>query len=75
MTHDADLTERELMERAILEIKPLLAGRACMLVVGFDAPGGMKICSVSNVSPENQIDMMEILIEAYEPLPDNTTLN
>ena len=75
MTHDADDTERELMERAILEIKPLLAGRACMLVVGFDAPGGLKICSVSNVSPENQIDMMEILIEAYDPRPQNATLN
>ena len=75
MTRDDDTSERALMERAILELKPLIEDRACMLIVGFDAPGGIKICSVSNVAPENQIDMMEILTEAYTPVPKDTTLN
>ena len=70
-----DKAERELMERVISATHPITDGRPIMFIVGFDAPGGVKICSISNVSQENQLEMMELLIEGLGPTPQNVTLN
>jgi len=75
MTHDTDNEERELMRKAVSALQPVITGRPHMLIVGFDLPGGMKLCAISNVSKNDQLAMMEMLIEGYEPTPDNITLN
>ena len=75
MTHDVDNEEREIMQAAVAELQPHLQGRPHMLIVGFDIPGGMKICAISNVSKDDQLAMMQMLIEGYEPSPANVTLN
>ena len=74
MTHD-DNEQRALMQRAMDAAREILQDHPCMVVAGFDMPGGIKICSISNVSTENQIDMMNMLIEGFNPAPQGTTLN
>ena len=75
MTHETDNAERDLLQRAVKELQPILNDQPFMLIVGFDVPGGAKICSIANVSQDNQLEMMNILLEGLNPAPDNVTLN
>ena len=70
-----DKPEREVVAAAMDEVKRVAEGRACMVIIGFDVPGGMKVCSASNLSPEHQMEMLHILTEGYQQVPENTTLN
>jgi hypothetical protein len=75
MTHDKDGQERKLVTAAMDEVKRIANGRPCMVIIGFDVPGGMKVCSASNLSTEHQFEMMNILIEGFSEVPENTTFN
>lgn len=75
MTRDNDTMERAMLNDAMDGVKAIAEGRPCMVIIGFDIPGGMKVCSASNLSPDSQMEMLHILTEGYSQVPENTTLN
>lgn len=67
--------EHEMLAESIKHVKRIAENRPCIIIIGFQFSDGLKVASVANISPENQIEMLHILTEGCEAPPDGTTFN
>lgn len=64
--------QKDIVDRAITTLKLIAGGRPCICLIGFDAPGGGAVVSASNLDQNEQLEMMSVLLEGYQPVPAGT---
>lgn len=64
--------QKDIVDRAINSLKKIAEGRPCICLIGFDAPSGCAVVSASNLDQEQQLEMMSVMLEGYQPVPQGT---
>lgn len=64
--------QQDIVQRAITTLKQIAEGRPCICLIGFEAPGGVAVVSASNLDQEQQLEMMGVMLEGYQPVPVGT---
>lgn len=72
---DLSPDDEVVLKAAITSLRRLTGNRPVLCIIGFESGGGMHVASASNLCQHDQIEMMKILTEGFEPLPRNATLN
>ena len=65
--------QKDIVERAITTLKQIAEGRPCICLIGFDAPGGCAVVSASNLDQEQQLEMMGVMLEGFQPMPQGSS--
>jgi hypothetical protein len=64
--------QQDIIHRAITTLKDIAGGRPCICLIGFDAPGGVAVVSASNLDEQQQLEMLSVMVEGYQPVPHGT---
>lgn len=63
------------MTAAVMALQKIFPDNAVMVVVGFELSDGIAVCSAANISADQRRELIKILQDRMQEVPDNTPLH